>query len=232
MKNLTRLFSHLALLLITALFLTGCATQSPLDQVKTSGAPGSGEAAITVACFEYQKFKDEQEMSMYSGMNSADKERALSTRSMMQAAVALAGKDKDQCRPGTNVWDATIAWVKEREQTNRVYAHEGGSTLRFASGVSGGVMALDKLGGMVGDKVAGNKTESGRDTNQAQEGISNSGTNTATETHYTQTQVSHGNGSIEPASTNTAPSSSPAQTTTQTKDNTTTDNHSTVPAQQ
>jgi hypothetical protein len=149
----------LPLLLIFA--LSGCSSKSPVEMAADVGEFAQSEAITTSACFEYLKVRDQQELALYEGMESADKERALSTRAMSKMVSDLTGKSQDLCKPGTNVWDATIAWAAENEKTKRQYSTDLKSVATFGIVTTGAVKLVDSLAGAVGDKISTTGDNSG-----------------------------------------------------------------------
>ncbi|MGV0961848.1 MAG: hypothetical protein ACOYB1_18640 [Limnohabitans sp.] len=204
------IFRLLAVAISMLTVLAGCATQSPIEMAKQNGVATAPNQAEVNACLSWVQDKEDKKMAKFDSLKSDDKAYALMHHDTMDMIKDVFGKNKNECQPGTNVWDAYIAWVKEENATKREMVKEGGSTARFAAGVAGAAYTVTELAAKAGDRVFGDKNQAGRDNNQAGEGVSNSGTNTATDTRTQQTQVQaiRGNGNIEPA---TATAQTPAQ---------------------
>ena len=77
------------------------------------------------------------------------------------------GAKRATCAAPARTVDAYIVAKREEEQTKRVIPQEVGSMARFGVGVGGGVMVVKEIGKMAGDRVAGDKINSGRDTASA-----------------------------------------------------------------
>jgi hypothetical protein len=192
---------------VMAILLAGCATQSPVEMAAQNGVATAPNQAEVNACLQWVQNKEDKKLARYDSLGSGDKAYALMHHDTMEMIKDVFGKKKNECQPGTNVWDAYITWVEAENKTKQVAIAEGGSTIRFASGVAGAAYTVTELAAKAGDKVFGDKTEAGRDINRAGEGIENSGTNTAIDTRTQQTQVQaiRGNGTIEPATAAATP---------------------------
>lgn len=184
------------LLLTLAVFLSSCSLPSPMEQATKNGISTQPDSQLLSLCYNYLAAVEQYEMQALNNMESRDKAYSFGMYQMRKMASEMSGYAKSQCQPGTNVWDATIAWYKADAETKKALIAEGGSTLRFLGGVGGGVMAIDKLAGKMGDTINGTQTNGGRDVNTAGHGIENSGVNTAVHHENVQTQANKGDSTM------------------------------------
>lgn len=187
------------LVVFIGLVLSACA-QSPFEHMEgvkvtesadggkvTEYGPGEYQAAkldgelsaSENGCREWVQEKEKREAGQYDALSDTDKAWALAHRETMRMVSSVWGKGEvDICKPGSNQWDAYIAYVKEHNETVRSVAKEGFGFGKHATTVGGVVVAVDDLAGAVGDRIAGDKVTSGRDTNREStlEGNSNNET--------------------------------------------------------
>jgi hypothetical protein len=202
--------------LLLAVILSSCATKSPLEQAAANNVAITPDQAQINACLEFVAQQEEKELARYDSLtDKTDRAMALMHRETMGMIKNVWGKDNNQCRPGTNVWDAYIVWAKETEETKRTYAKEGGSTVRFLGGVAGAAYTVTDLAAKAGDLVLGDKNTAGQDVNKAGQAVTNSGTksSTTTQTKQESVQVATGEGANAPATqsvTQPTPAAPPA----------------------
>jgi hypothetical protein len=191
---------------LTVLMLQGCSSKTPGEFFADYSPPDRSNEIN--ACRTWVQQKEVEERKQYDRLQSHDMSYALMHRETMSMVKEVFGKRQDVCSPGTNEMDAYIAYVKETEASNRVYAQEGGSTVRLGLGIGGAVLALDKIGDMSGDHVTGNQTVTGRDNVNAKttEGnIELSGKNSETRSETSTSQVQTGASTSNLTNANAAP---------------------------
>jgi hypothetical protein len=151
----------LPLLLIFA--LSGCfGAQSPSEFAAESRAlsDGSNEQAVTNACLQWVENKDKLELASYDKIPDKERSFALMHRETMSMVKDVWGKG-NECKPGTNQWDAYIAYVKEIEESHRQYSTDLKSVATFGIVTTGAVKLVDSLAGAVGDKISTTGDNSG-----------------------------------------------------------------------
>jgi hypothetical protein len=203
----------LAIWMVVLFMLAGCATQSPLEMAAENGVAATPNQAEVKACLQWVQEKEDKKMAKYDSLSSGDKAYALMHHDTMDMIKDVWGKNKNECQPGTNVWDAYIAWVEAENKTKQQLIAEGGATIRFASGVAGATYAVTELAAKVGDKIQGDKNTAGQNVNKAGEGLENSGSQSTTQTTVKQTQVAAADSSSSAQPSQSAvPAASPATT--------------------
>lgn len=165
----------ISLLAITCLLL-GCSAKSPVEfatEAKESGVPlGTDQTAID-GCRQWLDDAREQELQRFDSLPAEEKTFALMHHDTMEMIKNVWGKE--QCRPGTNIWDAYQVFVVEREKTNRQISSDTASTVKLGIGVEGGVRLVDSLAGKLGDRIAGDKIVGGRDAMKADRDVTITG---------------------------------------------------------
>lgn len=140
---------------IAAMLLSGCIfTQSPSEfaaENQSLGVAGN-EQAVTNACLQWVKDKETLELSKYDSLEKSEKAFALMHRETMSMVKDVWGKG-NECKPGTNQWDAYIAYVKEVEQSHRQYSSDAKSVATFGIVTAGAVKLADSLMGAAGDRI-------------------------------------------------------------------------------
>ena len=113
--------------------------------------------------------------------SSTERLMAITGEQWKEALVAINGRET--CVPGTNEYDAYIAYAEGQEKIYSMIIKETGSTLRFAVGSGFGYLAVDALSDAIGDKI-GNQING--DENSIESSISTS----KNENHKTQVGTS------------------------------------------
>lgn len=197
MKNLI----NLMLCAVIAVWTSSCATTSPVEMAKdigSTGNTGNTDQAQVNACLEWVERQEDKDLARYEKLSSEHLGQALMHRDTMQMITKVFGKDQNVCKPGTNMWDAYIVWAKEEGQTKRQYSSDTAGVAKLGILTTGVVKLADAIAGSAGDKIAGDKVASGRDTNQAGGDVTNSGSNVDEKNTNTQVQNSDGDATINP----------------------------------
>lgn len=180
------------LLSLVALFLIGCAEPPQRSE-------GGNEQAVIDGCRDYYQKQLDLENAQYYSIPEGQRALVLTNRDTMRMIERTFGKSEDPCRPGTNFYDAYIAYVEEHNKTIRQISEDGFGFAKHGTTVFGVFGVVDSIADKVGDNVSGDKVTSGHDTNQAGGDIAIEG-NTEIEDHVTttQTQFSDEDSVIEP----------------------------------
>lgn len=206
--------------------MSGCATTSPVEMAaQLPPALASPDQTEVNSCRQWLQAKEDKEAAQFDKLQSHDMAYALMHRDTMKMVTNVFGKEQNACKPGTNVWDAYIAWAKEEGATKRQYSSDASSVAKFGIVTTGAVKLADSIMGAAGekiggDKVGGDKVTVGRDSNKTkgdivQEGNTNKADTTKTNLSQTQTGVGSGSPSIQPATINkekVTPTDVPAET--------------------
>jgi len=185
------------LLAVILVLVTGCSIKSPVDMAKD--LPATADSSVS-DCLKWVQDKEGKELEKYDSLASNDKAYALMHRETMSMVKDVFGKNQNVCKPGTNVWDAYIVWAQEQGKTKRQYSSDVKSVATVGILTTGAVKLADSLMGAAGDKISGNKTTAGGDVSTAGNDINDSSTKNTT--NVNQTQVSTGDGTIEPVDSN------------------------------
>lgn len=146
-------------LIAIALALSGCSTKTPaefLGGYETSPAivaSQTAEQATVNGCFAWKQMKEQQELAKFDTLTGQNKAMALMHRDTMGMIKNVWGKD-DECKPGTNIWDAYTAYVKESETTRRDIISGVKSVATVGIVTTGAVKLTDAIMGRVGDKIS------------------------------------------------------------------------------
>jgi len=184
-----RNYIKFVLVLITVSLMSGCASTSPIEMTKEIGSTSNTDQAQVNACLAFAERQEDKEMARYERLSSVHLAPALMHRDTMKMVANVFGKDQNICKPGTNMWDAYIVWAKEEGQTKRQYSDDASGVAKFAIVTTGAVKLADSLMGAAGDKIAGDKVTSGRDTSKSNGDLANSGTNNDVHTDISTTRV-------------------------------------------
>jgi hypothetical protein len=124
----------------------------------------------------------------------------------MAMVKEIFGKGNDPCKPGTNQWDAYIAYVEQHNETIRSVTRstvELGKTAVITGGMS---YAFGQIVDKVGDSVDGDQINAGNNANKAGGDVNQSGavmpltrTDMNTKSNITQTQVGSDESTINSA---------------------------------
>lgn len=169
-----KIISVLALAASVSL-LTGCATLTPKQwqaENKQSSAEVAQEQTTVTACLTWVKEKETAELKQYDKLQSSDMSFALMHRETMGMIKDVWGKG-NECKPGTNQWDAYIVHVRETEASHRQYADNIKSVATVGIVTTGAVKLTDAIMGKIGDKMT---------TTGDNSGIAKTTTNTTTNT--------------------------------------------------
>lgn len=165
------------LLMFAVLLLTGCADSLPkISRTTTTHYPdgrivqvqeenavpdamSDAEAVARGKCIDYVSAR---EVERLRGM-TADQKFATQAMDALERAYGAKQSVSDICSSGANFYDYMIADTEAANKTRQ----EGLRTLKVFGFVGGGVLALDKLAGSIGDRVGGDQISSGRDTKLA-----------------------------------------------------------------
>jgi len=145
------------------LFLGACSTKSPAEFVTPTqvALEASKEQATLSGCLQWAKEKQQQELAQYDKITgSTDKAMALMHRETMSMIKGVWGKDND-CKPGTNMWDAYKTYVMETEASHRQYSSDGKSVVTMGIVTTGAVKLTDSIMGKVGDRISTSGDNSG-----------------------------------------------------------------------
>lgn len=194
-------------IMLCVLALAGCATQTPNEFLGDSAASPAIVASqtaeqVTIAgCLGWKQQKEQQELASFNTLASQDKAYALMHRDTMSMIKNVWGKD-DECKPGTNMWDAYIAYTKEAETTRRDIIAGVKSVATVGIVTTGAVKLTDAIMDRVGDKI----TASGENSS-----VTKTTSTTTNKTDATSTNVGDGQSTANGGSTGgSAPKDSPS----------------------
>jgi hypothetical protein len=176
-----------------------------MGEVNLANSPSQGDVN---ACLQWVQQKEDKELSKYDSLSDTNKSYALMHRETMGMVKSVFGKEQNACKPGTNVWDAYIVYAQESGKSNRQYSSDAASVAKFGIVTTGAVKLADSLMGAAGDKIGGDKVNSGRDANKTtngdivQEGNTNKADISDTKLSQVQTTTGGGAATIHPATIN------------------------------
>jgi len=144
-------------LIIAALLLfsiSGCLTQSPSEFAAENQSLGmsGNEQAITNACLQWVQTQNKEELVSIQTLSDSERGESLRHKATMDMIKNTFGKG-NECKPGTNQWDAYVAYVKEVEQSHRQYSSDAKSVATLGIVTTGAVKLADSLMGAAGDKI-------------------------------------------------------------------------------
>lgn len=175
-------------ILLCVLALAGCSTKTPSEFLGGSEASPAitasqvAEQATVTGCYTWKQQKEQQELAKFDTLTGQDKAMALMHRDTMGMIKNVWGKD-DECKPGTNMWDAYIAYTKEAETTRRDIIAGVKSVATVGIVTTGAVKLTDAIMGRVGDKI----TASGENSS-----VTKTTSTTTNKTDATSTNVGDG----------------------------------------
>jgi len=98
---------------------------------------------------------------------------------------------QERCVPGTNEYDAFIAWAEANEKIYTVAIKETGSTVRFGVGALAGYGSIKEIAGAIGDKIGGDQIKAGQSAGKASEEASVEIKSDSEYSESKDTQVAH-----------------------------------------
>lgn len=169
------------------LLLGGCSTMTPSEFVSPTQAivESTNEQAMVTSCLQWVKEKEAKELESYNGLASTDKAMALMHRETMGMIKGVWGKG-NECKPGTNVWDAYQVYVQQTEETKRKISGDVKSVATVGVVTGGAVKLVDSFMGAAGDRI---------NTTGDNSGVQKTTTNTTTNTNTASTNVGEGQSS-------------------------------------
>jgi hypothetical protein len=218
MKRLLNIFSMIALCLIV-----GACAQPPIpsdsgvsvieypDGTKeVNYGPGQYEdskiQANVEGCRDWLRVDQSKKFEELSTIPESHKSFVLMHMETMSMIKRIFGDGDDPCKPGTNQWDAYIAYVKAH--SDEVKTITGGIVKVGTVGIVtyGAVEVTDTIVGAAGATIAGDQINAGNNANKAGGNIDQSGmsapmsiSSSATKSTITQTQVGSDESTIESA---------------------------------
>lgn len=194
------------IVIVIALALSGCSTKTPAEFLGDSAASPAIVASqtaeqVTIAgCLGWKQQKEQQELASLNTLASQDKAYALMHRDTMSMIKNVWGKD-DECKPGTNMWDAYIAYTKEAETTRRDIIAGVKSVATVGIVTTGAVKLTDAIMGRVGDKI----TASGENSSVTKTTSTSTNKTDATSTNVGDGQSTANGGDTAGSKDSTAP---------------------------
>lgn len=207
----------LSCLLIAPLIFGGCSIKSP-DEVAMGGSVTvqtlesgevvttyNGNAFTTQAMAQAQQncllYHREMEMEKWKAVAGLENEIYKTFAVMHADSMAMVRNTfgKDLCSPGTNEFDAYIAYAENQGAIQRQWISSGLDLAKTAVVWGFGAYAVGKAFDAAGDSIGGDKITSGDSTFKNVEGMGDY-SSTSTESNLTQSQrSSSGDNNLEPA---------------------------------
>lgn len=157
------------------------------------------QAQIVSECRQFELTQLQLSWAGISELQGTEKLVAIVSNQWKEAMIAMEGQST--CEPGTNAYDAYIAYAEAQGKIWEVVVGETGKTFRFGVGslVAGNI--AEKLIGGIGDKVSGDKLTAGHNAtktqDQAESSVSSSENFEANESHNTSSQVGTSDSTID-----------------------------------
>ncbi len=155
--------------LLAAVTLSGCGasmnlgTALPQEQTRIIQ-----ENVMMSACHQWVAQQREKEraadLARFNGLDANGKllvAMQMSNNSMLREVL---GKNQDDCRPGTNIWDAYIAEVRAKNETARKGLGVFGHMVDVAAPVVGTVMINHDTGKSAGNHLSGGSQQGSNTT--------------------------------------------------------------------
>lgn len=154
---------------VFGLLLMGCG-KSPFDtQSAMVTANDTLQYDTMIGCREWVSQRDAGEIQQYDTLAASDKTFALMHRETMRMVSSTFGNGKqDPCAPGTNVWDAYMAYIKEVNETGRTAITSGTKMITQGLNIAGAVLIAGEVAGALDNNgtktsVQGDYTTAGGD---------------------------------------------------------------------
>jgi len=153
------------LLLSLLLVLGGCSVKSPFEG--TEGfLQSSIESTDTLIqnCREWVRERDSMRWSQYEQLDPSAKVYALMHQETMDMIKTTFGKSGvDPCSPGTNVWDAYVAYAEQQGETSREAWKSGAKIITHGMTVGGIAYGVGQVMDAVGTTSHSTTTIGGSD---------------------------------------------------------------------
>ena len=174
----------------------GCSVKSPFEGPSEYMASSlANDSNMVQECREWVRERETYKWSHYEKLEPEAKAYALMHQETMDMIKVTFGKgSEDPCSPGTNVWDAYVAYAEQQGETSREAWKSGASIIKHGltvGGIAYGVgEIMDAVGTTTTTHVGGDDNSIGRDkydTRAYGEGGVNSTGSTSTEATTTTT---------------------------------------------
>lgn len=138
------------------LMLGGCSVKSPFEGSSEYMASSvAKDSQIAQECREWVREREAYKWAHYDKLEPEAKAYALMHQETMDMIKVTFGKGgEDPCSPGTNVWDAYIAYAEQQGETSREAWKSGAKIITHGLTVAGIAYGVGEVMDSVGDKTS------------------------------------------------------------------------------
>jgi hypothetical protein len=150
--------------------LGGCSLKSPLeDSQELVGVSIESGVKTEQSCREWVRERESMRWAQYAELDPSSKVYALMHQETMDMIKTTFGDGSDPCKPGTNVWDAYVAYAEQQGELSRESLRTLGGVVKHGLTVGGMAYAAGEIVGGMGDRITTGRdnTRSGAELTQA-----------------------------------------------------------------